>query len=1133
MKTPRAVTASPNLRGGRIDLRWQNPPASDFAGGPPLSKIRVVRRSRTFPLTETDGDIIYDGPVVTGATDGAAAPLQSWFYTVFASDGSLFFADTGSRAEAFATADYGLADQLYQMLPAVHQRNDATLQPNDLASLAKVAPLAAAAFTALLPSVRALGQLRRFFRATFSSVDLMRSFAEGLRNIHDVERARPVFLEPLAQMLGWDLDRTLPVFAQRAEIRFAPGLYRTVGTIPNIRSLVTRYTGWYTQVAEFESQLIRANLPAELNIYAMIEGAAGWTGFDDAAPVLGFNSTNNSAAGTTTTAAELVGELAAPFALRPGMEIGITADNRIPVVARFLPGDFASISSATAPEVAAVMNRVFSEFTVTARGDGRLVLQSNSIGTTSSLDVEQSTATLVTLEGAPRGALSTCVDGLGRLRVFYEAAVARAVPGGAANQPPADAAPVLGFAADSLASGALTTLISPTSEPFALTSGMQLTLAVDGGVPATAVFRTAAFANIAAATAAEVASAINAAIGRGIASAVAGRLALQSPSAGAGSVRVFSAAAPPSVPLGRVRYKTFRNGAWGDSIGLLDPSAPAQAHPAAVIQANGKALAAWVENPDGPSARLRFTTEDASHVPQPALLSGHLTGPFAIVIGSRLTFRGNFPKLRGFQFAATDFANPLQATIAEVVTAINARLLGLAAFVQTNGTLGIETVAVGADQYLELVLGASTAAASLGFDGTNSVATGDAGDAIDWLRAQDVLAASADYRDLAAVTAADGTVFLFWAVHQAATWQIASARWSAGAWKVPEPLATSEGGNRQPCAVLDATNRIWLFWSHREGSGTPEDNWTIHRRVFDPVAAAWGAETPVTTVPTGGAADREPCAQLNLGALRVFFRSSRAGGDDIWSVNVDPRTGVATAPVQVTAGAAGNYSPAVLRAPSGASLLLIRSDRSVPISRVAAHPVPPVENRITLPPPAPPPYSQPLSVRAVDTGTERRFAGTTSVVPGDADRIGRAGLFDDLLAYTAQKPLGPPAETLAANDVYTRGTIGLYLSQVIPDSQLSRELIDRLAPVLDRFLPENVRAVVFLAPRLFAEDPITIQESFSDEFPFIEGAGAFAETVAAAMPNVSFLLANQATNVSANPADLTTLRRRSFFPPLV
>ena len=46
MKTVTQAQARPHLLGRRIDLSWLNPPAADFAGGPALARIHIVRRER-------------------------------------------------------------------------------------------------------------------------------------------------------------------------------------------------------------------------------------------------------------------------------------------------------------------------------------------------------------------------------------------------------------------------------------------------------------------------------------------------------------------------------------------------------------------------------------------------------------------------------------------------------------------------------------------------------------------------------------------------------------------------------------------------------------------------------------------------------------------------------------------------------------------------------------------------------------------------------------------------------------------------------------------------------------------------------------------------------------------------------
>jgi hypothetical protein len=193
------------------------------------------------------------------------------------------------------------------------------------------------ALDALPSELRGQGQLWRFLYAAAAPLDLMRSLAEGFPHLHDVDLSRPEFLLPLAHWTGWELYRALPVFARRNEIKFAPHLYRDVGTVPNLRAIVQRYTGWYTQVAEFAQHIARSNMPPQLNIFAVVEEAGVWRGTDDAAPILGFGAGDNEATGSGRLPA-ILGDTATEtfetFALRPGMELSITADGRIPVVVR-------------------------------------------------------------------------------------------------------------------------------------------------------------------------------------------------------------------------------------------------------------------------------------------------------------------------------------------------------------------------------------------------------------------------------------------------------------------------------------------------------------------------------------------------------------------------------------------------------------------------------------------------------------------------------------------------------------------------------------------------------------------------------------------------------------------------------
>jgi len=63
-------------------------------------------------------------------------------------------------------------------------------------------------------------------------------------------------------------------------------------------------------------------------------------------------------------------------------------------------------------------------------------------------------------------------------------------------------------------------------------------------------------------------------------------------------------------------------------------------------------------------------------------------------------------------------------------------------------------------------------------------------------------------------------------------------------------------------------------------------------------------------VPPARSADREPAAiLLASGLVRVFFRSDRAGGPDLWSVSVDPTTSAVTVPIVVSLDPAADHAP--------------------------------------------------------------------------------------------------------------------------------------------------------------------------------------------------------------------------------
>jgi phage tail-like protein len=1107
------LRAMPGLLGNRVELAWTNPRSDAFGPGRRLAGIRIMRREWSYPLGPTDGTLVYPpptvpspvGPVITSFSDGGLGALATYYYSVFAawSDDPLpavpVYQYIEERAIGFASRDYGLAERLYRLLPAAYQRLDAPLGAADVARLRIANPDAATALDALPPAIRAGGQLRRFISAAAAPLDVMRSLADALPQLRDVDSVRADYLPALADWMGWQLDRTLPVYAQRNDVRFAPRRYRTVGTIPGVRSLVTRYARWHAQVAEFADQLARSNVVPQLNTFWITaSGAGGWRGADDAAATLGFAGANSSKVGSGTSAATLTGNVL--FALRAGMEIAITADDRVPAIVRFEADDFGgNPAAATATSLAAVLNRTLTEVTASVNSAGALVIRSNTVGPESALRVEQYEASLVSLEGAPRGRLVPVADrfnpGLGeRVRLFYE-----------------------------------------TADPLA---------------PATAAAATQAFSGPPFPRRPLPAEHVE-------------------PSGPVVSAQL------PSEPQGRVRYKSFRGSGWSTSYPLLEPGAPPHGEPAAVRDTTRDELVvAWVEHPHTPASRLRFRV-GASTLARPARIAGHRTGSFYMRAGTRLVVRGSRPVLSGMEFRVTDFAavpnaDGLQlATSAELLTAL-LRLPGVTASLPVGGTISLESTAAGGDEWLAVDQRHSTAAIALGLDGVG-VAVGDWGDEVSWGATADVpVAAPGPYLEPSAVFVAGSggasdALWLFWSRHDGAQWLVEGARatraGAAWSWSAVEQVARGVGGDREPHAVLGSTGTVWVVWSRRDLTTrtAEEDCWTLWAR--ERTAGGWNAEGRVTQLGAGQrAADREPSVVAGINSMRVFFRSSRGGGANIHEVTVPlplPAPAALPVPALVTSGPTSDRWPAPMpvAATGDPTRLLLRSDRSVPLSRVAVNSPPAVDTRVTTPHLEPALPRGRRSFALQDTGTARRHAGTTSVDLGDAARVARRREWDDLLSYTVERPdrwqqpepslSGAPSDPdfKQPDDIwYTRGTIGLFLSPFAPTDPLADEqLRERLRPLLDRFLPINERAVVRLGPRIFTEfvypPDIVETTSFTAASPVIETYPGPVEEMTLPIPWAQLRAVSLAgedpipLDVAADPADLATLRRRTFLLP--
>lgn len=535
---------------------------------------------------------------------------------------------------------------LYELIPEIYRRHDTVTRVPD-------------AGTGLLPEAStAGGQLRRFVDTFGAAADTLVSSAEGLRTLRDLAAVDQRFLPLLAQWIGWDLTVEGDVAKQRNEIATAPRLYGAVGSVPGLRSIVDHYTGWSTRVTEFAQHITRTNVLPQRNLFASVRRAGTWWGADDAAPVLGFTAPNDVAVGTDGVAAVLTGSVAGPFALRPGMSVTVAVDGGLPATVTFGPADFADIARASADEVASVVNRVVGAAGAEAVS-GALRLRSAVLGNDSRVEVSSSTASLVSLDGAPRGRLATVVDTTDRLWVAHATTVGAGgvVPrvqvkaylrGGWQDTRPTEAQPVAPQADPALVelpggtlwlawvehpgtdrallrwrAGTPRPMVSASLRgefggPFRLTAGTVLTLTGYGSAdPFTETFLVRAndYASLAAASAAEVAQAVNAQLTDVVAtSAPDGSLVLRTTAAGPGvALRVDLAASTTARALGLGDQRLSGRGDWdaaADWAPAAVTSVPAGRHAdcAAAVDPDGAVRLVWSTHVDGAwrIARVRW-----------------------------------------------------------------------------------------------------------------------------------------------------------------------------------------------------------------------------------------------------------------------------------------------------------------------------------------------------------------------------------------------------------------------------------------------------------------------------------------------------------------------------------------------
>lgn len=620
-----------------------------------LREIRVSRYDGLGRLIEQRVELV----------DGTGLPeLETLYYEL--DDGSTPDAQELGRYRGTAVVGklHGHNRHLWELIPQVYRSRDELRLP-DAARIPGV------------PETRGNGgQLRRFVDVFGLGFDALRNSVEALPTVRDLDQARPDCLELLGRGIGWQPSETVPLPQRRNEVRGANRLYAVNGTAQSIRTLVTQQTGWRSQLAELAGNVSRANLPASGNLYALKEaslpaGASEWRGGLDCAHAFAFPASAVGAGGAPAVMTSAVGE---PFGLRAGDELTIAVDGNVPIRVRFARADFADIGSATATEVATVVNRLVGELAATDQA-GSLRLTTLTSGPEASIAVLPERQSLLSTSELPNGTVSPVAHADGTIDVYFrdrqrptpELAATVFDPAHRSNRIMQkswrfgmwhDAAPLprwtgsvedldAGGSADgqslvlwstgralALARGVArpeqpAQIVTRARQPFALAAGMQLAMATALGIELIAI-NAVDFADVSNATAVELAAAINAQLTNATASAQAdGAVRLVSVATGSPArLRIELSQSTAARALGLDARELLGRGHWSP---LRDWSGPEPgptcwgpvADPAILARPGGGALAAWAEN-EGGAWQIRT-----------ASLTGRVTAATALGVAER------------------------------------------------------------------------------------------------------------------------------------------------------------------------------------------------------------------------------------------------------------------------------------------------------------------------------------------------------------------------------------------------------------------------------------------------------------------------------------------------------------------
>ena len=381
----------------------------------------------------------------------------------------------------------------------------------------------------------------------------------------------------------------------------------------------------------------------------------------------------------------------------------------------------------------------------------------------------------------------------------------------------------------------------------------------------------------------------------------------------------------------------------------------------------------------------------------------------------------------------------------------------------------------------------------------------------DWSGVQPLIDDGQDRRQPWAVTDTSNGLWLFWIESIDGKQQLKYNRHDGTNWQPADAVTFPLASGQDPRAVNDvfvlihpteATQSLWVFWARQEPSGTvSQTRWQIAYRVkqgLDPTVTSDWSEVRTLPWAAPGNDDRGLSALVREdGNIELFWSSTRSGSWSIWQTLLAPTTHTWDTAEPITTGPYSQHAPLCIADPEG-TLLIYRSNQSITYSS---------------------------QIYGATETTDFRYVGCTTVDTRNLTKLNLREQFDDCQTYTSVViPKGRPQ---SSDDWYAwyarRDTVGLYLTPTTADPGLLQRDQELLKNVLPQFLPIQTRVEFFLQPAEVEESYDTIQNvtELAEDVGLLNEAEIYTDGVEAAsdrIPEWQLFMTNTLNHLTVNLA---------------